>query len=496
MTRESFFRRPEVLATLALAAVYLAVMSGHSYSIDGVLMYRQALAIVHNFSLRFPAPIYWGDVFTTSKYGIGLSLVYVPGVALLALLGFTAPTVGSNPYDWTLFYRDLTYTIGAAPIHILVTATTAYLVAVFVRALGYSSKTSLFALASYGLASPAFVYSRGDFAQPLLGLCLVAGLLSAWHYRVGRTRAALVAAAASLLLAVLTRPVEGSFLLVALALVIVPDLKLTCWTKGVYRDLAIVAASYALAVVVTLAVNWARFGSPTQTGYSEISWGTAPWIGVPGVMLSPARGIVWQFPLMLLAPLGFWKLRRAAHARLALAIAGLALLLFLNTALWVPWWGAWSWGSRLFVPAWPLLAILAAIGAVSLRPALRVWLPAGLFSAGFLWAVPGVATDLLGGYAAANDGSSQSFALSGYPPIGAWRFLHHLRANDLGDSNALDILWFRIARRTDNASLLAPVILALSAVTLGWKALQAERASANRQATSVETTLLVQAKDS
>ncbi len=477
VAKDALLRRPEVLAVLALTALYLAVISGHSYSIDGVLMYRQALSIVHDASLRFAVPVHWGgDAFTTSRYGIGQSLLYLPGVALLAVLHLPVTVPGSNPYDWDLFYRDIVYTIGGAPVHILVTVATAYMVARFVRELGYGSTTALLALASYGIASPAIVYARGDFSQPLLGLCLALALLAAHRYWISGGSKSLLVAGVAMVFGVLTRPVEGSLLLPALLLMIAPDLRPALWRADTYKAVAIVVGSYGVAVALTLVINWGRFGSPIETGYSGvINWGTPIWVGAPGVLLSPARGIVWQFPLILLAPLGFWRLWRSPNSRVAVVMAALVFLLFLNTALWTPWWGGWNWGSRLFVPAWPLVAILAAIGAVSLRPSIRVWLTATLFVAGALWAIPGTLTDLLGGYASTYDGSAQSFAVAGYPPIGAWQFLHHLRAVDLGDSSAVDILWVRIAHRTGNASLLVPVILMLSAATLAWMALRAER---------------------
>jgi len=487
--------QPEVWAALSLAVLYIAVMSGHSYSIDGVLMYRQATSIVQNLSLSFQTPIHWGGVFTTSRYGIGLSVLYLPGVALLSIAGLHPVSPSSASYDWALFYRDVVYTISAAPVHILVTAATAYLVARLVRDLGYGSRIALLSLASFGIASPAFVYSRGDFAQPLLGLCFVVGLLGAVHYRRSGGYLAQIAMYASLLMAVLARPVEGSLLLPALLVLIGLEHRHGRWAVARHGSLLVTVATYVLAVIVTLAINWGRFGSPFNTGYTgQINWSTPVWIGVPGVLLSPARGIIWQFPLIVLAPLGFWRLRQSENQIAALVMAALVVMLFLNTALWVPWWGAWSWGSRLFVPAWPLVAVLASVGVARLRPSVRVWLVACLFAGGVLWAVPGILTDLLGGYASAYDGSTQSFALSGYPPIGAWTFLHHLRANDMADSNAIDILWFRLARNTANLSLLVPAILLPSAVALGFRAIRLASGSWQRISVSEEGGQPAQAK--
>lgn len=470
--------RPESFAVVALTSLYFAVFGGHNYSIDGLLIYRQALSIVQNFSLRFAVPVHWGNYFApTSISGFGLPLFYLPGVALFANLGVHAPVPTSNSYDWDLLYRDPVYTLGAAPIQILVTVATAYLLFRFVRELGFGTKVALFAFASYGIASPAIVYAREDFPQPLLSLLLIAGLFAAHRYRSSGRRAWLLAAGGTLVLAVLARQVEGSFLLPALLLMIVQDLRPRRWDWGTVRDMAVIAGAYAIAVALTLLINWGRLGSPFQTGYLQISWDTPIWVGLPGILVSPSRGILWQFPLLMLAPLGLRRLWLTPHRRLAAVMAGLTVVFYIHTSLWIPWWGGDDWGARLFVPVWPLVAILAAIGAVSLRPSLRVWLPAILFVGGVVWAVPGTLTDLLGGYGSAYGGTQNSFLLTGYPPVGAWQFLHHLRAADMSDQSAVDILWFRLARRTGNASLLVPLILVLSAAAFVWKALRVERAN-------------------
>ena len=469
-------KRPEFFAVVGLTSLYFAVFGGHSYSIDGLLIYRQALSIAQDLTFRFAVPVQWGDFLApVSVSGFGLPLFYLPGVFVLTKVGVHAPIPTSIPYDWDLMYRDPVYTIGAAPIQILVTVAAAYLVARFVRELGFGTKAALFAFASFGIASPAIVYAKEDFPQPLLGLLLITGLFAVHRYRISGRIAWLLAAGASLVFAVLARQAEGSFLLPALLLMIVPGIDPRRWNRGTIRDIAVITGAYAIAVALTLMINWGRFGSPFQTGYYLISWGTPPWVGLPGVLFSPSRGILWQFPLLMLAPLGLWRLRLTPYRRVAAVMAALIFVMYIHTSLWLSWWGGWDWGARLFVPVWPLVAILAAIGAVSLRPSLRLWLPATLFVAGVAWAVPGTITDLLGGYAGTYDGTPQSFLLTGYPPIGAWKFLHHIRATEMADPSAIDIIWFRLARRTGNASLLVPVILGLAAAAFAWMAFRVER---------------------
>lgn len=437
-----------MLASAALACIYLAFMSGHSSSIDGMLMYRQALSIAHDHSLRFATPVWWGETFTTSKYGIGLSLLYLPGVALLGWLA-SAPTPQGTTYDWDLFYRDPLFTLAASPVAIVITVATAFVVARLVREVGFGRGASLLALFAYGIGSPALVYARGDFSQPLLGLCLTGGILAAVRYRRTGGAAPLAACAASLIYAVLTRPAEGSFLLPALlVLVLTAPSGEEQPARRRFGPAAQIVGAYLLALAITGVVNWARTGTPLPIGYAGEGWKTPIWVGLPGLLVSPARSILLAFPLVLLAPLGLRRQLRTEERIAALVMAGLVLALLLSNALWLSWWGSWSWGPRLLVPALPLLAVSAAIGAVSLRPAGRAWLPALLLLGGVVWAVPGTVTDLLVSYGVAHDSPGRSWALTGYPPL--WLLVH---------GGVVDVLWFRLARSSGYLTLLVPVAL-------------------------------------
>ena len=160
------------------------------------------------------------------------------------------------------------------------------------------------------------------------------------------------------------------------------------------------------------------------------------------------------------------RLWRDGHRWTAAVITALCGALLLNVSLWTWWWGGWSWGGRLFLPALPLLAVLAAAGITALPGGLRRWLPQLLLAGGVLWAAPGILTDLLGGYAGTYNGTAGSFRLDGYPPIGAWTFLHHLRAYTPTDSSAVDLVWLRLSRLTHNLSLIPPLLLAAAAAAL------------------------------
>jgi hypothetical protein len=435
-------------------------MSGHFVSIDGLLMWRQALSIVHHQSFSFVPPIWWGSAITTSNRGIGASLQYMPGISVFPWLEPYTPALGPK-YDFGLLYSDRLYAVAGAPIWVLVTAASALLVGLATRALGAERRAALWAMAFYGLGSPALAASRGDFPQPLVAICWIAGIYACLRMSQGGGRRWLWLCAGCIAYGVLVRPLEGSFLLPAVLLLLNRELPLKPWR------ILVPAGAWTSAVVATLLVNWARFGSPLDFGYGSLSWTTPIWVGFPYALLSPGRGELWAFPGMALAVFGTIFLWRRRQRLSALVLAGLPLVLFIESCMFYAWIGGWDWGFRLFQPGLPLVAVLAGIGAGQLPRRLRSWLPTLLLVGGLVWNIPAVTTDLLGGYARTYDNLGSWFKLEAYPPIGAWKFLHHIRSQGAADPAAVDIIWFRAARVTHWASLI-PFVLFLAGSVAFW----------------------------
>jgi hypothetical protein len=459
-------RRVDLLAALALACAYAALMSGHLQTIDGLTIWRQGQSLAYQGSLHFPTPLWWGASGTTSKFGIGLSLLYLPGLWLGSGLRAMVPVQHGQTYDFSLLYADPLYMVAGAPLQILFAVLAAYLTARLVRALGFGTGPALAALLLYGLGSPAIVYAKGDVAQPLVGLCWVAAIYAAIRFRKSGQARWLWVCAAAQFYAVLVRPVEGTLLFVALLLLFVPLVAPRSWSRTSWQTLTVVGAGLTAGVAVTLLVDWGRYGSPFITGYEAEHWTTFLPVGLAGSLISPGRGILWSFPAVILAGLGAVSLWRLGRRRELLAIAGLCVLQLINVSAWHDWFGGWNWGLRLFVPALPLIAVLAGAGVASLHGRTRVWATAGALVAGVVWAVPGIITDLLGGYGGTYAGTRASFSPHAYPPIGAWAFFHHWRARSVLDANGADILWLRMARTTHNLSLLVPVVLLLLSLIL------------------------------
>lgn len=462
--------RSELVASLGLLFLYLALMNGHLISVDGLVMWRQALSLVQHQTFQFDPAIWWGSYIYTSTRGVAASLQYVPGVLAFGWLRAYEPASLTPTYDYGLLYHDRLYTLAGAPAWAFITATTALMVGLTVRSLSEDRRAALWAIAFYGLGSPALLGARGDFPQPLVALCWAVGLFASVRLRASGSNRWLWLVCAGLAYGVLTRPLEGSMLLPGVLLLLLPG-----WRSSPWR-LVLPAATWVAAVALTLLINRARFGAPLNFGYGAVSWNIPIWVGFPYALLSPGRGALWQFPAMLLSGFGTVHLWRTARRLEGIVLAGLPAVLFVESCIYFAWIDGWDWGFRLFQPALPYVAVLAGIGAAQLKGRVRVGLSGALLALGVVWNVPAVVTDLLGGYAATYDNLASWSRLDAYPPLGAWQFIHHVRAMTADDSAGVDIVWFREARTTHWASVIPFPILLATAAALWAQAVRTSRA--------------------
>ncbi len=117
--------------------------------------------------------------------------------------------------------------------------------------------------------------------------------------------------------------------------------------------------------------------------------------GLLRLTVLPNKGLFWYAPIVLLAPFGFFALRRR-DARLALACAASAASLLLAACAWWAWDGQAGWGPRLLLPALPPLLVFAGLACSgSARPvrfagALALVLGAGVNLLGALVPFPAV----------------------------------------------------------------------------------------------------------
>ena len=445
-------RRADLLATATLTLLYIALVSGHFQSIDGMIMFQEARSLLYDQSLKFLEPINWGNPIFVSKYGLGLPLLYVPGLALFSWLEpYVHQPVGDS--DFGRLYLDPVYAVVGIPVQILAASATAYFVARFCRQLGVGHSASLYSLALFGVASPALVYARADYSQSIEALCWICSLYFALCFRsFGRMRDCVLCTLA-VFYAILTRPVEGLILLPAVLVLIVPYKRLGLharqnWTAGM-----LVLTGAVIAGAITIFVNYVRYGHWFQTGYQGEGWTTSVLIGASGFLLSPARGLLWAFPSVVLLPLGFRKLWLMKRNDVVIALGGASAALIGLMSTWWAWWGGVNWGPRLIFPALPLIAVIVGVGVSAISERRRALVVSVLATAGLFWTLPCVVVDIHAGYGGAVDGTLANFLPQAHPAIGAWRYVNHWFAYSVSDISGVDILWFRLARVTYGLSL-------------------------------------------
>jgi len=460
-------RSPAVFAAAGLFLIFLALVSGHLYSIDGLEYFRVAERMAFDGSVVFNPPLTWGNPITAPITPIGFSLIQMPAVLLAGLARPLQPTFSSAPYDMALLYGDPVYTL-ASWVNPFVVALTGALVFRTAGRLGASKRVAMVVALATVLGSPLFFYARADFAQPLATLLMlgIVGLLIDGFQR-RNVRPGLMTGAVAL--AILTRPVDG-LLIAFLALV------LLCLPLGDWRPLrdgrrlgVEVAIGVLVGMAVTFTVDVIRFGAPLDFGYQPNFIGSLKF-GLLAELVSPGRGLLWYFPLLALAPVGAWVLWRKG---LRHETAAMVLPVLIYLPVYAKWQGlgGWCWGPRFLVPLIPLLGLLAGSVAWSQRRHAPLLMFGVLAIAGGLANVAHLAVDQLASFwpvygdcVYGTPGFWRQFEIGAFAPIGSWQMYD--------PAAGPDIMWLHLAGSTHGASVVVFVLLLLLGVVAlvrAWK---------------------------
>ena len=445
---------------------YVLFLSGHHYSIDGMVMFQYAKALWFNHSLKIAPAIRWGAFeHAVPQWSIGLSLAYIPLLALLSKTIFlgnslihTIPDPASLSYSHDLLY-DPPYQY-CSVLNPAITAISAVMVYLLGIELGLTNKRAAAAALTFGLFSPATVYSKLDFAQPMASLFLLLNFFflvkgektrGVWH---------LIAAGICIGLAILTR---SEFMIIAPTFAASvffmpprPALRTRRPTGPLTQSLTFGLAVSAM-VLLNQAINFLKFGSWLSAGYPlsyYLVFDPQHWLtAFVGNLVSPGRGILFFFPASILSVVGIKKMMKTHRwfAGTALTFLAWALLFY---PIWRTWDGGICWGPRYLIPTVPYLCLF---GYLALPVALNFYYKSVV---GLLVGIGAIATlqgmlfgfDFYGSLRLSSEQWQEGlyhFSPVMSPLVGGWKELLH--------PATYDIKWFHLDPST-NVKIIFPVI--------------------------------------
>ena len=307
-----------------------------------------------------------------NTFGLGTPIFGVPVYALLDLF----VDIEKNRFWWWH---------GGALTAALLTAGAALFVFLAARGFVRPLPAALVALA-FGLGSCAWpVSSQALWQHPASTFCLSLG---AWLLlRGGAHRHAAAWCGAAFGMAVLCRPATS------VAVVCVGVYLL--WTDR-RRCLAYVLGGLPFLAVLAF-YNTYHFGSPLEFGQTLVSrivalratgsahlWQSSWSESLPGLLISPARGLLWFSPVLALALAGAAAVWRERRYRPLIPLLASAVLMILVAGKWFDWWGGTVWGYRTIVDTAPFLALLL-IPIIERMLAVRA--TRAVFAALLLWSI-------------------------------------------------------------------------------------------------------------
>jgi hypothetical protein len=450
-------RHPALWLTMALAVFYVVLANGRIQRDDGETMFQVTRAMAEQGRLDLAPGILppagnLGPRSTDtelafvvagregrsySKYGLGQSLAALPlywmGTIWQALTGSVyAPRLASSL------------------LNSLLTACSAGVLLILVRALGYSKPSAALVALIFALCTPAWAYTHTFFSEPLVTLCLMAATLGAVRFaRDGRThwfaliRRALGLAVLARIDAIIACPAYGLYILLRWRTRHTP-------LPRIARQIAAGTAAAAAGIGAVAGYNLARFGSLLVFGYRTSNWETPFFLGLYGLTLSPGKGLLWYTPPVSLGLAGVPRFARRfpAETLLSMFIVSTYVVFY---SLYAFWAGGWCWGPRHLLPILPFLLLPSApILAQNVRHQAKQAGIALLLVLGFIVQFPAVGADykraLQNAYeaSAANFYNRTMFQPAPSPLLGQWHSLLEVTAN-LRDS----------AARTQLAAMLA-----------------------------------------
>jgi hypothetical protein len=366
--------------TLVLAVYLFTGSSDLTHNGDTTLRYQTTQAMVDHARLWIEHPVTSGTRLAVGLGGHEYVSAYAPGQITFMIPFYLLGKGLSRAFSLD---PAITTEYASRSLDLVLGAFLAALLFLMATSLGYSRRVALVLTLIFAFATPAWPDSQSALEHTQVSLFLLLSVFAVWWFVRGgmRERRLLLLAGTASGLTVFTRydaaiyiPIIVVFLLwmrrssvqdrplqgIAGLARALRGVRRRHGYRGELSEIARDLLTYGLAMVpwalLLLLWNQLRFGSPFNVALHLKTFGEPPWIGLPGLLVSPGKGIIWYLPLVFLLPWAaprFYR-RLPGPALLFAALVTLTLFFYANVLYWH---GDPAWGPRYLYPMLPYLIL-------------------------------------------------------------------------------------------------------------------------------------------
>lgn len=334
---------------------------GHFDSHDGIFYFLVAENVVLNQSIKID-PNSPSVEILEFEYGIeNFVKIWVPenydnyqkGEKIPFFLpgGILGPLLAVPAYTLSLITNTDPVIVVSFFTNSVIIAFTSFIIFLISKNLFKSQKKGFILALVFNLSSFIWPYNTSFFLQPALSLILIASVYFLLISK-GKKINCIIISGALLGLSLMIHPstviLLPGFLIYAL------------WNiKFGKASICYLITFFSIAGIQIL-VNYVKYNSITNFGYDTIDVVTShsDWEGIIGLIFSPGWGIIFYFPLILLAPIALKQMFQTNKKLVFLTVyTFFSIWLFFGTEPTPHWSGFGAWGPRYLIPFLPLAVI-------------------------------------------------------------------------------------------------------------------------------------------